>query len=167
MTFDHLGHHFALQRRLYELVHGIAVETEVGQIIGPQPDVDFIDLADRLDNQRTDPVHRAGGGFDAVGRLLQHIQVVAGELDGNLCRAAGDQVRNEVGQRLLHFDIHAHDFVLDGVLQQFQHLLPRLAAVRVDGDEEFVFVRWVGMFVHFGSTGTSAKGQDLALRIGR
>ena len=52
LPFQHLRNDFALQRRLHDLADVLARHAVAGQVIGPQPDVQFRRLLNRLDDRR-------------------------------------------------------------------------------------------------------------------
>ena len=49
----------------------------------------------------------------SLGQLLQRVEVVAEDLDGDLGGDAGEHVADQVGQRLLDLDVDAGHFLLE------------------------------------------------------
>ena len=74
----------ALQGGLQEVGDVGPADAVVGQVVGPQPDVQLLGHLNRLDDGRCDARHRLHDGPDLLRRLAEQVEIVAEHLDRHL-----------------------------------------------------------------------------------
>src|SRR5262245_8362611 len=125
----------------------------------------LFDPLERLNYRRRDAVYRGSLRLDLLGDILQCVEIITIEFDGDLGGDARNHVTDQMGQRLLDFNVDTGNLVFQLTKQLRDDRFTRAAAIRIDGQNILTGVGRFRVFIEFRSSGAADELENLPARI--